>query len=267
MDTIDGQRLWSLGRREYAFEVSLAQLEHHLSALENPSVAEAHASDLYLACGCCLGVEGAIQVFERLHRNSIDRALTRMALPRDLEDEVKQQVRTKLFVGGADGPLLRRYEGRGSLGGWVRAVTVRTAIDLVRKARSADIPIEGSILEAIAASEIDPDLRAIKESYRQLVNEAFESAFELLERRDRTVLRQHYLHQLDIDRLGRMYGVHRTTAFRWIASARTAVFASARDYVSSRIHASSDEAAEILRVLESQVDVNIEKLLRSTREP
>lgn len=226
------------------------------------SVTKERAEDLYLACACALGDQQAISAFESRHRPDIDRALEPMALPTDLQDEVRQAVRMKLFV-PKQGAKIQKYSGRGSLAGWVRAVAVRTAIDTLRREKTDEVGVDQPVLEALAEADVDPDIRAIKQRHRDLVNQAFEMGFVQLSVRQRNLLRQHYIHQLNIEQLGAMYKIHRATAFRWIAKARAEVFRSARDHVSLVLREEESSAEELLRLLQSQVDVTLERLLRT----
>lgn len=225
------------------------------------------AADLYLACACALARHPAVAAFEKRHAGDIKRALRPMGLPEYQCNEIAQAVLTKLFV-PKEGrqPQIEKYQGRGSLAGWIRAVAVRLAIETLRKEKSKEFGVDSPVLEAFAAADVDPDLRALKEQHRTLANQAFEKGFTQLGIRQRNLLRQHYIHQLNIDQLGALYKVHRVTAFRWISKARTDVFNFARAYVSESLGAETQHADELLRLLQSQVDVSLDRLLRSQVE-
>ena len=225
------------------------------------------AADLYLVCACSLGKESAVSAFEARHQGDILRALRPMGLPEALQSEIQQAVRTKLFVRKEGrGLQIEKFTGRGSLAGWVRAVSVRTAIDILRKEKSDEVAVDAPVLEALAEADVDPDIRAMKRQHRLLVNQAFEAGFTELSVRQRNILRQHYIHRLNIDQLGAMYKVHRATAFRWVAKARAEVFSTARQHVAQVLGEEKEEAEELLRLLQSQVDLSLDRLLRSQAE-
>src|SRR5262245_38057628 len=85
---------------------------------------------LYLTCACAAGDPVALAAFERAYGPVIAGALARMASAVSDPDEITQRVRERLFVGDAETPpRIAEYTGRGELGGWVRAVAVRTALN------------------------------------------------------------------------------------------------------------------------------------------
>ncbi len=270
MNAKQATEIWVRGRSSWpALVVSEAQMIAFLPldpAAPMPSLA--YAEDLYLACACALGEKTALETFETRYRTDVDRALKRMGLSPELRDEVRQAVRTKLFLTKTGRvSQIHKYSGRGRLGGWLRAVVVRTAIDILRKEKSDEIPVDHAILETLAEADVDPDIRTYKRDHRELANQAFEEGFAKLSTRDRHLLRQHYLHHVNIDQLGTMYNVHRATVFRWIARARASVFSDAREAIARSLGQSKTDAGDLLRILESQIDVSIERLLRTTNEP
>ncbi len=260
--------IWSQGHKYWSsedFAVSAPELQNYLAALtDSPDCVLQHAADLYLACACSLARASAIAQFESRHEQDFGHALSRMRLPESMCDDVKQEVHSKLFVGNENGPMIAQYAGRGPLAGWLRAVTVRTAIDLLRKEKSQEVQVEQTLLERFASADIGIEAQNLKKKYQRLANEAFETGFRSLSSRERNLLRQHYLQHMNIDQIGALYKVHRTTAFRWITSARATIFANAQTHVAAELgEGSGEDAEELLRILESQIDVTLDRLLRS----
>ncbi len=261
-------RLYHLGREDWP-SLELAE-EDFVRFVQGRSteerIAEDRAADVYLACACSSGDEGAIAMFERRHKADMERALGRMALSQAMRDEMVQAVRTKLFMPASGGkPQIAKYGGRGRLGAWLRAVSVRTAIDMLRKENAEPLALEEEVLESLAETDMDPDLRALKAAHRDAVNQAFEASFKKLSARERNLLRQHYLYGLNIDQIGAMYKVHRATAFRWITRARNQIFSDARKSLAASLGESAAGADALLRLLQSQIDISIDRLLRSTQ--
>jgi len=269
MDTSLIEQLWALGCARWPeFSLTLEELSvfardrHETLVLGEPAEA---AEDLYLACGCAHALPGALRAFEGRHGADIAATLRRMGLPPTLQAEITQAIRTKLFVAAPGSPPpITRYGGRGRLGGWARTVAVRVALDTLRAEKSDEVPMESHVLDALAETEIAPDLRAFKQRYAAMVNEAFTEGFAGLSPRQRNLLRQHYLNHLNIDQLGTMHGVHRVTAFRWIAAAREQVFETARRHVAASTAAPPHEADDLLRLLKSQLDLSLDRLLRTS---
>lgn len=259
-----GRRVWprvGLTRELLAVFVAERYSTEGAAALEVPPERD---EDLYLACACAAGDAAAVAAFDRRHAGDVEAALAGMALPSDLRDEVKQRLREKLFVAvPGDTPRIASYAGRGPLGGWVRAVAVRLAIDLLRGERADEVPAEEALLDALADDDADPEAEILKERYREEVNCGFADAFAALSPRQRNLLRQHFVHGLNIDQIGAMYGVHRVTAFRWIARARHDLLVAARGAVAARIGGPPGESESMLRLLRSRLHVSLDRLLRT----
>jgi RNA polymerase sigma-70 factor (ECF subfamily) len=219
------------------------------------------AADLYLACACAAGVAGAVAAFEREHAAEIEAALARLALPGDLRDEVVQRLREKLFVADGDQPRIARYHGRGSLRSWARAVAVRIAIDLLREQRADEVPMESAMLDSIAHSGADPELAAVARRYRGEVEAALVAALAGLSTRQRHLMRQYFVHGLNIDRLGAIYNIHRVTAFRWINQAKAELLAGTRRELERALGTAAPDSDELIRLLTSQLEISLDRLL------
>src|SRR4051812_26013639 len=84
--------------------------------------------DLTLAAACAAGDASALAAFERDFLPQVPGYLTRLAKQPAFIDEVQQLLREKLFVA----KKILEYSGQGPLGAWLRVVTVRLALDLLR---------------------------------------------------------------------------------------------------------------------------------------
>jgi RNA polymerase sigma-70 factor, ECF subfamily len=219
-------------------------------------------SDLWLACACVRGDGTALAAFEAAHFDMVDAALARMRTSPAQIDEVKQHLREVLFVGGPDRPPgLTGYSGRGSLGGWLRVTAVRVAIDLQRKEPVGAVSPDPDLVEAMPASDRDPELEQLKVRYRVEFKQAFEAAVQRLERRDRNLLRYHHLEGLTVDQIGLLYHVARSTAARWVARARDAVLAETRRELAARLRLQGGEFESIMRLIQSQLHVSLSAIL------
>src|SRR5262245_27480014 len=97
----EAQVLWA-----GSFLVELRTFVGYLSARVAPGAhdaasAQCHAADLYLACGCTLGIPEAVRIFEAMLGAESAAALRHMHLQPSAIDEVCQAPREKLLVGGA----------------------------------------------------------------------------------------------------------------------------------------------------------------------
>ena len=67
---------------------------------------------------------------------------------------------------------------------------------------------------------------------------------------------------LSIDEIGVLYGVHRATVARWIASVRESLFELTRRALISRLSIDEGDVDSVLRMIDSQLDISIERVMR-----
>lgn len=220
-----------------------------------------HAPDLYLACACARGDAGAVRLFEEAVLRKIEPALARVGAEPILA-EVKQIVRERLLV-GAPGkePRIAEYAGEGALLTWVRVIALRTAATIRRGARRSKAREDEAMLDAAMAVE-GPELAHMRRRYAHDFKAAFEVAVTELSPRDRNLIRQHLIDGLTIDDLGALYQVNRVTAARWLSSAREDVARATRRALTARLSVSQGELESILRLVRSDLDLSLERVLR-----
>jgi RNA polymerase sigma-70 factor (ECF subfamily) len=225
------------------------------------ALARLRTADLWLACACGDGDAVAIAAFERAFGGDVDIALGALGAPAHVADEARQVVRTRLFVAAPGSePVIARYGGRGDLRAWVRATTVRAAIDLLRLTRR-EVPSEDVALdEPIEVGDVE--LAALRARYGAEFKDAFGQAFLALPKRDRVLLRYRYVDDLDVDGIGAVYRVHRSTAARWLQRIRNELLEDTRARLAARLAVSTDELDSILRFIGSELDVSISSALR-----
>jgi len=250
----------------------LAHLARHIPPAPEdwpPALARVHAADLYLAFACADQVPGALAVFEGSCGGIIDGALSGQATAA-FADDAKQLVREKLFIGsdtgGGDGdeptagPRILSYAGRGPLAAWVAVSAQRTALSLRRKEASAQARHRAAAAEEFAAS-VHPELAYLKRTYRAAFVTCFEEAFAALTNRERTLLRLHLVSRLRLEQMAPMFQVNISTVSRWLAGARESLLTQTREGLSRRLHLSPGEFDSLARLLRSQIDVSLVRLL------
>jgi RNA polymerase sigma-70 factor (ECF subfamily) len=217
-------------------------------------------TELYLAIATARGDATAITAVDRAYLDVVPRALAGMKLPAATVDDVRAAVRDKLLLADGDKPpRVLDYAGRGRLRGLVQVTATRTAIDRMRiEEREAELPAE---LPAAGAGDLA--LSLIKAQYREAFSAGFARAVQTASRRDRNLLRLHFLGGVTLEQLAQMYGVHRATVVRWLAAAREAVFAATRAHVQTTIAAPADELDEMFDLVKSRVELSVERLLAS----
>jgi RNA polymerase sigma-70 factor (ECF subfamily) len=224
-------------------------------------LAELHAPDLWLAYGCAIRHEPAIRAFDREVLGPIGALLARLQPTPLLVDEVRQQLREKLLVAApGELPRIGDYAGRGSLTAWVRVAATRVALDLLRAAGAR--PHSDVEPDDLAPASESPELEYLKERYRPQFKAAFQAALESLDAEQRTILRMHIVEGLNIDEIGALFRVHRSTIARWIAAARVSILDEARRQLQRKLGLNAAEFESLAGVVRSQLSLSLSKILR-----
>ena len=225
-----------------------------------------HASDLYLVCACLAGDPRAIGRMDAAYLHGLDEVLMRGDVPADTAREVQGILREALFLPkGEAPPRLVRYSGAGDLRGWLRVVAVREALDLMRKQKK-EIPLPQSLADALPLQADDPELALLKQRYKHEFRVAFEEALAKLSARERNLLRNQLLHDMTVDRIGAIYRVHRATAARWVDAARSRLILEVHAGLMRRLAADAGDVESIMRLIRSQVDVSLRRVLQDQEE-
>jgi RNA polymerase sigma-70 factor (ECF subfamily) len=229
---------------------------------ERAPVAEDRVADLVLACGLAAQRPAAVAAFTATYDPHIRAIIGRTVSDTTAREEAYQLLLAHLLVPSTGAPpRIAAYRGHGELLAFVRVIAVRVAIGLVRKQRPAEDD-DGELAELPAAGA-DPELVYLKELYRGEFRDSFRAAVAALDKRDRTLLRYHLIDGLSIDKLAGIYHVHRATAARQLADARANLVQLTHRELAARLRIPPDELASVLRLIESQVDVSVRRLLET----
>jgi RNA polymerase sigma-70 factor (ECF subfamily) len=221
------------------------------------------AEDLFLACACAMGLREAIRAFDAVFLVKLDVYLRALGPTPEIIAETKQLLLEKLFVGRPGRPpKIRQYGGHGPLEGWVRVAAVRVALNLTEAERALlPRPDEADAIARAVVPDGDPELELVRATYQHEFVAAFRAAIAGLSRRDRTLLRFTFVEHLTPAEIGAMYGVHRTTAMRWIASAQEEILARTRSGMMDRLRISPSECDRVLSLVRTRIDHTINSLL------
>jgi RNA polymerase sigma-70 factor, ECF subfamily len=250
-------------------EAYVRQLAHGVPddpALDPEATLKAvHAADLYLACACAAGESRAITALERTYFGEVEAAANRMRAGAAVADEARQVLRQEILVPRADGPPgIAAFSGRGDLRSWIRVTAVRHLLRVLRSGRKHEEFEDDALYNVLSPAE-DPELEHLKRRYREEFVTAFRDAIRALTGKQRNLLRYQAIEGLSIDQVGALYGVHRATAARWIAKARDVLLSQTRRSLMKRLGLGRSEVDSIMRLVQSRLDVSLDRFLAVTR--
>ncbi len=231
-----------------------APFDGWLSAVELP--------DLYLAAACSEGEPRALAAFEAAYFGDVAGILERTGQRSVLDEDFLQALRERIFVPREElRPRIASYTGRGRLAGWFKMVLLRMASH--HRTRGQPQPaVDLEWVERVLVQRTTPELQVIKEHSRLQVKPLFAEALGSLGAEQRLLLRQVFLDDLTGEQLSALYHVHRTTVARRVGAAC--------DALRKRIHSAlalkvddEDVTSSILRMVESQLSMSLERLLPS----
>jgi RNA polymerase sigma-70 factor (ECF subfamily) len=244
-------------------------LARHLARL-HPQAAQAPdalsrlaLADLYLVAAVLDGVAGANLALEQHLAAGVERQLGGMRLDADARDEVRQRLRVKLLIGGAQGPALLAFDGRAALRTWVHVIAARLVFDVRERARPEAETLEGEQDALERAAPLLPSIehKLVARERRRLVLTALGEAMASLPDRDRALLRLHFVEGAAIDTIAPMYQVHRATVARWLGSARDRLH-EALGQALARHGIDELERADVLGATMSQLDLGLSAIFR-----
>jgi RNA polymerase sigma-70 factor, ECF subfamily len=213
-------------------------------------------ADHYVAFAASRGDATAIAACDALLVREAGFAADGARLHPSVRDEAIQVSRELLFAPrGERPPAIAGYTGRGALRAWLRVSISRELVRLA-KAQSRSAPLEEHIMSAASFHE-DPVLEELKTKYRAELATAFRTALAELPARERTLLRYQVIDGLTVDEVGSIYKVHRATAARWLAKIRDDLVDRTRGLMAEALGVDTAEAASIVRLVQSQLDVSV----------
>ncbi|MDY7228029.1 sigma-70 family RNA polymerase sigma factor [Hyalangium rubrum] len=225
-----------------------------------------HAEDLALAMGCAAGHPVALAEFDQRFGADMSAALRRLDPSPGFIDEAMQAVRERLFLRRErSSPKIASYSGTGPLGGWVRAVTLRAAINL-RRGATAEVPLDERLAKGLGTDSAGPELQLIKSQYREAFQQAFRTALDTLTDQELNLLRLHFVGGASQEQLGKLYTVHRVTIARWLTQARERLLLATQRELRSLLKVEPEELEDILELVRSQLAITLTRALRGREQ-
>jgi RNA polymerase sigma-70 factor (ECF subfamily) len=223
----------------------------------------ADAAELYLATACQRGGSRALATFHAHYYAPLEPMLGVMGLDAADRSDAWQILSTRLFVAAAgEQPRIVNYAGRGQLHGLVKVAATRLAIDQLEQRANRDRASDDTWLDRIPGAASDAELRLMKRQHRAELKEEVEAAIAELGNRERALLRLTVVERMGIDAIAAAYQAHRATVARWVIRARDQLAARIRARLTERWRISEAELVEIRPLLDSQLELSLERLLR-----
>lgn len=251
----DVQALYAQGRQAWPqIDVELSAFAHHVAGrVALDEAGKLHAGDLYLSVACARGDARAITLLDERYIAALVSALPRF-IDRRVADDVVQLVRLRFLIGerGAP-PRIGDFNGTASLATWLRIAAIRIAISLHRKQHRETVIGD---IDAVADGP-DPEFALLLRQYGTEFRVAFRDAFVSLTSRERNLMRLHVIDQLGIDRIAALYGVHRATAARRLARARTTLIRRLRRELQARLQVDRAQLDGVLAQLHGKLELSV----------
>lgn len=239
----------------YARERCDRQLDDFLAAND--------PAELYLALACVNGDPAAIARFDADYLGEVVSGASRLRPDPGELDDIRQEVRRLLLVGGPDARL-RSVTGRGDLRALIRLMALRAGISLRRKS-ARDPLIDADLIELVDDRE-SPALGLARAQHRRMLSDALARAVAGLPAKQRAVLKLHCLDGVGLAQLATMHRVDRSTISRWIVRARRAVLAATRRHL-AEAGVANDHFDSFIDVLRSNFELSLRRMLDGEAQP
>ena len=200
--------------------------------------------DLALARACAAGCDRAWDIFLARHRGKLFECALAIAKDDAVAHELAGSVLSDLFA------KLATFTGRGSLDGWLRAVVGREYIDRYRHERKI-VPFEDQERAEESSTIVTPDGR---------VDRAVGLALAGIDPEQRFILASYFLDGRRLAEIGRMLGVHESTASRKLERTLTGLRKSVKSNL-RKMGMSAREADEAVQVDVRDLSVNVRQSL------
>ncbi|MGH9936910.1 MAG: sigma-70 family RNA polymerase sigma factor [Blastocatellia bacterium] len=244
-------------------------------------ISNLRAGELCLAIACEKGDESAWRAFDSEYRYTMQGAARSLTKDEAEAEDLIQFVFGELYGVRLDGDRrlgkLAHYSGRGSLGGWLRAVVYQAFIDRKRQtsrfeqveevaefdrlANEAAAYVNGRLSAPITQPDDIEDARL-----RQATEEAMTQAFAEIEARDRLLLNYYYFDDLTLREIGLMMSVHEATISRWLAKAQREVKRKTEEILQRSYGLRRTEVAECLQIA-ARTELDVRRLIVDVNSP
>jgi RNA polymerase sigma-70 factor (ECF subfamily) len=238
-----------------------------------------HADDLCLIVACERGDQGAWSDLVERFGATVRSAARQAASNEDAAEDLAQSIWAELHglrvrADGRPAGKIAYYSGRGSLGGWLRAVVGQLAIDQHRKSARLVQTEEDADFDRLArdsqpgdeafsttSSAPDPEHALSENRAARDVEAALAQALGELGPEDRLLVKLYYFDGLRLREAGAVLGVHEATASRRLTRVHTEVRRRVEGILIKEHGWTQTEAARSLAEAAAHLDSDVELML------
>lgn len=262
-----------------SLEKYLFKDHENASALEIKEFVEAlRADDLCLIVACETGDAAAWEALVKNFDSTVKSAARHISKNSEDAEDLASSIWAELYGlrEDKDGKLktkLSYYSGRGSLAGWLRAVTNQLAIDQFRKMSRfvqieetrefenlAQNSSEKTEHQNVVSHTDNPEEILTEKQTTKDVSEALKEAVGELLAEDKLILKLYYFDDLKLKDIGATLGFHEATASRKLVRVQTEIRKSVEKILRDRHGWSEQEVKRFLSETASKLGISLEKL-------
>jgi len=241
-------------------------------------VDEIHADDLCLIVACERGDEKAWEELVANFDSTVKSAARKIAANAEDADDLASSIWAELYglrqdESGSRKTKLAYYSGRGSLGGWLRAIISQMAVDRFRK-ESRMVQIEetrefenlaeessnNSNNDHIVSHAENPEEILADKQTSADVTAALSSAVASLEPQDRLILKMYYFDDLKLKDIAAVFGYHEATASRKLVRVQNEIRKSVERSLKAHHGWSDNEVKKYLADTAAGLGISFEKM-------
>ncbi|MBA2379960.1 MAG: sigma-70 family RNA polymerase sigma factor [Blastocatellia bacterium] len=240
-------------------------------------IGEIRADDLCLITACERGDEKAWEDLVAGFDATVKSAARKISANAEDAEDLASSIWAELYglrqdAEGNRKSKLAYYSGRGSLGGWLRAVVAQLAVDQFRK-QSKLVQLEEDREFDVLANELPNSqngLVAQHENPEEIMTEsrtaadvtaALGSAIAVLKDEDRLILKLYYFEDLKLKNIAATFGFHEATASRRLARLQADIRKSVQKLLKTEYGWNDGEIDQYLYENAERAGVNFEKML------
>lgn len=234
---------------------------------------EIRADDFCLVLACERGDERAWEDLVKNFDATVKSAARRISSNAEDAEDLASSIWAELYGLKEGKSKLAYFSGRGSLAGWLRAVTNQLAIDGFRKMKRlvqveearefenlAQDSSEKTDNEKVVAQTENPEEIFSERETAKDVSLALKQAIEQLEAEDKLILKLYYFDDLKLKDIGAALGFHEATASRKLARMQTDIRKSVEKILKSQHGWTEEEVKRNLAEAASKLGINLEKM-------